>query len=579
MKNKLFYLGLAFIPLMSCTDSLNVKEESNLSLPAVNGQSAVYYPKSSVSRSSISNGYWEDWHTITLNSGDPAIVPWEIGASTSIPKDIRSDIKAENGWEIIAHTINTSDKKQDVGLNYIIFYNKFTGILKGFYYLEDAILQNTGIWELIFEQPCSFLAFSPSLIKFSDDKSTRRIYLSNITNDESKGFSLGWNCFQTELAYDPDFTDGTLQIIPYSLNYSKFTFTGQFESSTEGTIISTTSSNILDSGINEVATSVGEQSEEWVSKAIKTKNVFKKIGDTLIKGAGSIFTSGISSLLGSFVGGFNQQHETVQSVELKTTGNLEIEGSSSSVATGAIHPLTMSLSVDKVGKLGIWSLKRAPYLWIDPYAIHYKQDNSDPRKQYYRIPPPSVNITELYDIVEINPDILPYIENYEIKGHVYESLGVTHKDAMEEGIQGVYCQARFGNSLNRQLCDSIYEADYLYSWVFIKDQNGEPISNLGDNSPVEIYLPITEKGENGASPHVTFDLNNVLNIEVVLTINSNNTVVSGHTCAPKFKWNYDIAGDWYYSIYPFVPFEQSKVSKANYAKYVQLKNEMQKYNY
>lgn len=55
MKNKLFYLGLAFIPLMSCTDSLNVKEESNLSLPAVNGQSAVCHSKTSVSGNSISN--------------------------------------------------------------------------------------------------------------------------------------------------------------------------------------------------------------------------------------------------------------------------------------------------------------------------------------------------------------------------------------------------------------------------------------------------------------------------------------------------------------------------------------------
>ena len=36
----------------------------------------------------------------------------------------------------------------DKGLNYIIFYNKYSGLLKGFYYLEGSttlIIQQSGI--------------------------------------------------------------------------------------------------------------------------------------------------------------------------------------------------------------------------------------------------------------------------------------------------------------------------------------------------------------------------------------------------------------------------------------------------
>ena len=84
-----------------------------------------------------------------------------------------------------------------------------TGILKIFYYLEpnSSNLQNTAIWKLHFENPQSFLAFTSEYARLSSDKSVRDIYLSNITKDDSKGYTVGWNCFQVELAYDPDFSE------------------------------------------------------------------------------------------------------------------------------------------------------------------------------------------------------------------------------------------------------------------------------------------------------------------------------------------------------------------------------------
>ena len=91
-----------------------------------------------------------------------------------------------------------------------------------FYYLEpeQANLQNTAMWKLHFEIPQSCLAFSDVYAELSTRKDIYDIYVGNISNDDSKGYTVGWNCFQTELAYDPNLKGGTLQIIPHSCTTS-----------------------------------------------------------------------------------------------------------------------------------------------------------------------------------------------------------------------------------------------------------------------------------------------------------------------------------------------------------------------
>lgn len=118
--------------------------------------------------------------------------------------------------------------------------------MKGFYYLENETSQNTAIWKLHFESPQSLLNFADDYALPASSKGKSDIYLGNITNNESKGFTLGWNCFQTELAYDPNLTSVSLQISPYNMTTSDIELTGNYESSTQGLIISTTSVNPVD---------------------------------------------------------------------------------------------------------------------------------------------------------------------------------------------------------------------------------------------------------------------------------------------------------------------------------------------
>ena len=269
-----------------------------------------------------------------LASGSYVHTPWNKKVTSgTIPYEIRTDILPSDGWDLIAHTVNGYGEN---GMNYLIFHNHYTGILKIFYYLEpnSSNLQNTAIWKLHFENPQSFLAFTSEYARLSSDKSVRDIYLSNITKDDSKGYTVGWNCFQVELAYDPDFSEGSLQIIPMSMTTSSIKFTENFDSKTDGTIISTTTSNPLNGVVKGVASLVGAKAEDWVSDQVKKAKFGNKIIKVLSSGANSLVTSGVGAALGSFIGVFSKTTQTTQTVQLNTVGSVELDGELKTLQTG-----------------------------------------------------------------------------------------------------------------------------------------------------------------------------------------------------------------------------------------------------
>ncbi len=63
-------------------------------------------------------------------------LPWAKEVSTTIPQDIRMDVKKSNGWEMAYSSMN---KKGLSDCNYFMLYNRYLGILRVFYYVTDAI--------------------------------------------------------------------------------------------------------------------------------------------------------------------------------------------------------------------------------------------------------------------------------------------------------------------------------------------------------------------------------------------------------------------------------------------------------
>lgn len=128
---KLSYIILIVILFVACDKSAVDTSNDYFSK---NSTSNVTYPLHTLKTRGVAiNGFWESWETVKLPSGNSDVyTPWNKVSSSSIPQDVREDIKASNGWKLIAYTIAGPNEtvKGDAGLNYMLFYNKYTGISK-----------------------------------------------------------------------------------------------------------------------------------------------------------------------------------------------------------------------------------------------------------------------------------------------------------------------------------------------------------------------------------------------------------------------------------------------------------------
>lgn len=560
---KILLIFCVCIPLLSCntTDSFETKVNSSKTKFT---NSLVAYPKSCHDQTRGSNlqDNWENWNKVLLASGDSVYVPWNrLLAGTAIPYDIRTDIRSKDGWNLIAHTVNGYGER---GMNYLVFHNKYTGILKVFYNLEpnQSNLQNTAIWKLHFEEPQSFLAFSENYARLSTDKSVSDIYLSNISNDESKGYTVGWNCFQVELAYDPDFIEGSLQIIPMSMTTSSIKFDGTFNSKTSGTVISTTTSNPLNGVVKGIANIAGKRAESWVSDEIKNKKFGDAFKNALSSGAGSLVKSGIGAALGSFVGAFSKTMQSTQSVQLKTEGTVELEGEIKTLQTGLIKPLSMSISVNDVGRLGVWCLTKEPSVLVDPY-VHLIGQNQLIDYMYDYEMHVKTDWDNIYNVI-INPDLVESINypgNIDVRADT--QVGSPEREnAFLTKLHGLhYGMVSFSNR-GEKLYDKTYSkgwSHYLVSLPFW-NENGQLVDNWEFREPpLETYIPKTPDGYSGALP--SFDTSStfiaLLNVQIMPNGRDDDVISLYHKFIPYLKWDYEQFDDsLYLELYPNVPIEK-----------------------
>lgn len=532
-------LGLLTLSFYSCSTS---DEESWVfTSPVDNQDGLIAYPMRnySISRASSSDGTvgeWETWTKIKLAGvSDSVATPWnDISTSGKIPTDVRMDIKHKDGWNLIAHTINGKGERN---MNYLFFHNRYSGILKVFYYANKVEQNTTGIWHLHFEQPQSFLAFSNTIAETTSVKSNDDIYLTNLSTITTKAFNQGWNCFQIELAYDPNFSEGTLQVIPETLTTSKINLDGSFEATTDGTIISTTTSNPLNGVIKGVAGLAGKSAEKWVENALKSDK-FKKIKADVVKGAGSIVTSGAASLLGSFVGAFDKNNQTTQTVNLKTTGTTSLEGTITTMTSSNFMPITLSISIKNVGRLGAWCLTQTPIVYMEPYATYLGRDPYYPDWYQFRMQPYFDN--NQTNCVTINPDLLAELGWNNISLGIDNYLRNTY---IRNDLENSFSDRNANQKGTRELLyDDTYDADDVYYTVSLPlyDRNGLVMENLNEMMvPYEIFLPNAPGGHKGACPNISLQSSYKSVFGVRLKTRYGDTVQMYHTFIPRLEWNYE----------------------------------------
>lgn len=254
---------------------------------------------------------WDLCSECILSSERKVSLPWVVGTQTTIPDEIRNDISRADGWIVLCSTVtfigsSVEVLKTDRGVNYLLLYNVDTGMLKGFYYAEEmSATNNCGFWELRTSSPTKLFNFTPYFAEPMNGECPQHIAIANITNGETAGFEKGWNCFQTELAYDENSHKQRLNISGYALNKATIKLSGAYNSSSSGMI---TTSSGKSSAVKGVASAVGSKAKEWVKKNTgKSSSKVIKYGGDLVaglaqSGVSSLITSGIYKVFGSFLG-------------------------------------------------------------------------------------------------------------------------------------------------------------------------------------------------------------------------------------------------------------------------------------
>jgi hypothetical protein len=156
MKTKILFVLFLTI-LYGCTGE-NI--QNNTDITAVNQKIAtraiVDTDNPSVSNPLLIDN-WEDLNELTLNSGNRVTLPWRSGSLSTIPFEMSTDIKKEDGWKLLVHTFK--EVGLDVGQNYMIFYNELRGLLKVFYFKEGQPNPMNGFLWYIEQSPSSNTIF------------------------------------------------------------------------------------------------------------------------------------------------------------------------------------------------------------------------------------------------------------------------------------------------------------------------------------------------------------------------------------------------------------------------------------
>jgi len=420
-KNYLYYLVLTLGSLTSCkknaAENLGVLTKPN-SLATINTITGV---------NSCFN--WETNPYVSLTNGQTRILPWYNGATTQIPSFILSDYKKEDGWELLYNFLTGTEN----GQNYLFFYNKFTGIIRTYYFLADDVTAGSnGMWGLSFTNQNALLNnvgyFASPISELSQDPLA---ISSNLSIDATtKGIARGWNAFDTEITYDPNATVKPIKMRVFSTtsNISQISLSGDVQLSSSGTIVSVGTKNGLQDAANSAAKSGGDAAKDYIKSKVKSdsssfiKKIFGNAASVVIGGGvKEIINAGINLLFGSFIGKKSEPTSTSQKIEFKTNGTINLIGTISSSSANNVSSIAglytpgtqpdlsnfLLPCFDK--QLGVWNLESTPVLLTTQQATggNHLPPDDDLYQRFYMLDASSIK-------VKINPDLLPEIQSYEV---------------------------------------------------------------------------------------------------------------------------------------------------------------------
>lgn len=378
---------------------------------------------------------WENNTDILLPDGTRWVLPWNPGSASIVPTFISEDYKKKDGWELIYNLCETPGQ---LGQNYLILYNKFTGILRTYYFLGyDVSVGSDGMWGITVNGTNALLNNSGYFAKAMDSQPSSSFAISTNLTDANiaKAIARGWNAFDVEFTYDNSISAAsTFSISSFNKNIQDISLSGDLDLTSEGTIITSSTKNSWGDAANAAAKAGGTKAFEYVTKKVggtDTSGSVIKVGAAVLAtiaqhGVSGIISSGLNLIFGSFIGKKNTPETTTQKIEFKTSGKITLSGTAEGsggnnvvpasnllvpgTATGGAFPLLPHYNE----KLGSWNITNSPKVIIDKRALY-----AGPYRNDVGLYSSSATIDESSFDVEINPSIIGEIDNYEVETNLY----------------------------------------------------------------------------------------------------------------------------------------------------------------
>lgn len=453
--------------LASCGDDILTIEQQQINV-ATRGMSIEEDEISQTNPNLLTD--WENIDQILLSTNKYVSTPWVSGSTTRLPAEFRMDIKKEDGWDMLFHTfkrLGYEEKK-----NYMCFYNKFTGVLKVFFYNETEKTGGTKTqWTITqtshLNEPLRILDV-PNFFSKADDEDSDNVSGSvSITNNipnEIQGLTRGWNGFEYQIPrYSSQSLDCEIAIGADDITVINFEFLGSNDQITTGTIKSVASSG--KSAKEGVTTQSGSEAVEYINKIASSKTGLKdvafigeRIGDVLKTGVSSdpytCISEGAKYMFGRSTATTSNGNSEIY---LETNGKITLSGTGTTSAPSVVDPITFNLqdilkrnttSSQNVSSsivnantdyeaLGVWNIKTLPRVSYHPAGSVFptritKYGNVEVKGEF--TPPYFYN-----DVPEIifNPAIKPYIKSYKTDIAIFNCLKANKKEYLPQ-VDDVY---------------------------------------------------------------------------------------------------------------------------------------------
>lgn len=250
-----------------------------------------------------------------------------------------------------------------------------------------------------------------------------------------------------------------------------------------------------------------------------------------------------------------KNNQTTQTVQLHTAGSVTLDGEIKTLQSSTIMPLSMSISIKDVGRLGVWCFTKTPKIFMNPYACLIGKDPNSSFWFKYRLEP-VVDYSQTA-CVTLNPDLLTELGNKSVSVSFTPYLSRSSKSEVLSGKSYPERYAYISN-FNNLLYEDTYSSNGIYYTISLPyfDKNGNVLENVDEMfAPYEIFFPDAPDNHKGACPDVSCSSHYKFIYGVRLNLRNGDTVQLYHTILPDFEWDYDYfkRDKMYLQEYPTIP--------------------------